>query len=71
MRRVIVTIFISLDGVVEAVGIQFAGQAPYDAELADRAVRGVLGLPPTPVSTDPRRVGVSPPPAHTEMEIHE
>ncbi|MFF4951122.1 TetR family transcriptional regulator [Streptomyces chattanoogensis] len=33
-------------GVVEAVGIHVAGQAPYDTELAERAVRGLLGLPP-------------------------
>lgn len=57
-------------GVLEAVGIQLAGQAPYDVELAERAVRGVLGLPPTPASTDPRSVAASRPPAHTELEIH-
>ncbi|MEV0390418.1 TetR/AcrR family transcriptional regulator [Nonomuraea sp. NPDC050643] len=34
--------------VMEAVAIQFAGQAPYDVELTERAVRGVLGLPPVP-----------------------
>lgn len=33
--------------VVEAVGIDLAGRAPHDVELAERAVRGVLGLPPT------------------------
>ncbi|MFD7609563.1 TetR/AcrR family transcriptional regulator [Streptomyces sp. NPDC059828] len=33
-------------GVVEAVGISLAGHAPYDVELAERAVRGVLNLPP-------------------------
>jgi AcrR family transcriptional regulator len=33
-------------GAVEAVVIQLAGKAPVDAELAERAVRGVLGLPP-------------------------
>jgi AcrR family transcriptional regulator len=33
-------------GVVEAVAISLAGQAPHDTELAERAVRGVLGLPP-------------------------
>ncbi|WP_067814232.1 TetR/AcrR family transcriptional regulator [Actinomadura kijaniata] len=38
--------------VVEAVGIELAGQAPYDIELIDRAVRGVLGLPPIPTVTD-------------------
>ncbi|MFI1283756.1 TetR family transcriptional regulator [Streptomyces sp. NPDC020858] len=41
-------------GVVEAVGIQLAGQAPHDTELAERAVRGLLGLPP----------------AHTDTEVH-
>ncbi len=41
--------------VVEAVGIDLAGQAPHDVELAERAGRGVLGLPPV----DP----------HTGMEI--
>ncbi|MFE3454069.1 TetR/AcrR family transcriptional regulator [Nonomuraea sp. NPDC059194] len=35
-------------GVVEAVAIELAGQAPFDVELAERAVRGVLGLPPVP-----------------------
>lgn len=35
-------------GVVEAVGIQLAGQDPFDVELAERAVRGVLGLPSSP-----------------------
>jgi AcrR family transcriptional regulator len=32
--------------VVEAVAIPLAGHAPHDTELAERAVRGVLGLPP-------------------------
>ncbi|CAN5781715.1 MAG: hypothetical protein M3424_05085 [Actinomycetota bacterium] len=58
-------------GVVEAVGVQLAWQAPYDAGLAERAVRGVLGLPLTPVSTGPRSIAASRPPAHTETEIHE
>ncbi|MEU2158149.1 TetR/AcrR family transcriptional regulator [Streptomyces sp. NPDC019396] len=35
-------------GIVEAVGISLAGHAPYDVELAERAVRGVLNLPPVP-----------------------
>lgn len=35
-------------GVVEAAAIALAGQAPYDTELAERAARGVLGLPPLP-----------------------
>ncbi|MBT2367325.1 TetR/AcrR family transcriptional regulator [Streptomyces sp. ISL-10] len=55
-------------GIVEAVGIQLAGHAPYDVELADRAVRGVLGLPP--VSADPPSVGASAR-AHTATEVHE
>ena len=33
-------------GVLEAVGSQLAGQAPYDVEIAERAARGLLGLPP-------------------------
>lgn len=61
----------ALLGVVEAVGVQLAGQAPYDAELAERAVRGVLGLPLTAVSTGPRSIAASRPTAHTETEIHE
>ena len=36
--------------VMEAIAIQVAGKAPYDTELAERAVRGVLGLPPATVS---------------------
>jgi hypothetical protein len=36
-------------GVVEAVAIALSGHAPYDTELAERAVRGVLGLPPGPL----------------------
>ncbi|MCO1654005.1 TetR/AcrR family transcriptional regulator [Pseudonocardia humida] len=32
-------------GTLEAVGIQLAGLAPHDAELAERATRGLLGLP--------------------------
>ncbi|MFK0258999.1 TetR/AcrR family transcriptional regulator [Streptomyces sp. NPDC090445] len=39
-------------GIVEAVGIQLAGHAPHDVELAVRAVRGVLGLPPVPAPAD-------------------
>jgi AcrR family transcriptional regulator len=57
-------------GVLEAVGSQLAGQAPYDIELVERAVRGLLGLSPTPRSTDPRSVGAPESPAHTETEIH-
>jgi hypothetical protein len=37
---------------LEAVVIELAGQAPYDVELAERAARGLLGLPPSP---DPQR----------------
>jgi AcrR family transcriptional regulator len=33
---------------LEAVVIELAGQAPYDVELAERAARGLLGLPPSP-----------------------
>ncbi|MFD5424680.1 TetR/AcrR family transcriptional regulator [Streptomyces sp. NPDC127084] len=33
-------------GVIEAVGIQLADRAPHDVELAQRAVRGLLNLPP-------------------------
>ncbi len=58
-------------GVLEAVGIQLAGHAPYDIELVERAVRGLLGLPPNPISTDPRSVGAATPPANTAMEVHE
>ncbi len=32
--------------VVEAVAISLAGRAPHDTELIERAIRGVLGLPP-------------------------
>jgi AcrR family transcriptional regulator len=34
-------------GAVEGLVINLAGQAPVDAVLAERAVRGVLGLPPS------------------------
>ncbi|MET9436640.1 TetR/AcrR family transcriptional regulator [Streptomyces sp. NPDC006551] len=46
-------------GVVEAVGIELAGQAPYDIQLTERAVRGVLGLPPA-----------APLPARSDEETH-
>jgi AcrR family transcriptional regulator len=36
---------LALLSVVEAVGIDLAGQTPFDTQLAERAVRGVLGLP--------------------------
>lgn len=57
--------------VLEAVGIQFAGHAPHDIELADRAIRGLLGLPPVSIATDLRSVGTSTPPVPSEMEIPE
>ena len=56
--------------VLEAVGIEFAGQAPYDIELAVRAVRGLLGLTPTPIPPDQRSIGAPTPPAPTDLEIH-
>jgi AcrR family transcriptional regulator len=33
-------------GVLEAVAVEVAGQPPHDVELMDRAVRGLLGVPP-------------------------
>jgi AcrR family transcriptional regulator len=33
-------------GVIEGLVINLAGQAPFDAVLAERAARGLLGLPP-------------------------
>lgn len=56
---------------LEAVVIELAGEAPYDAELAERAVRGVLGLPPTEVPTAQRRADMSTPPTHDGMEDRE
>jgi AcrR family transcriptional regulator len=53
-------------GVVEAVVIPLAGHAPFDVELADRAVRGVLGLPPAPIPTDPRSAGAQRHSANTD-----
>ena len=44
----------ALVSALEAVAISLAGQAPFDVQLSERAVRGVLGLAPTPTSTDPR-----------------
>nr|WP_273482691.1 TetR/AcrR family transcriptional regulator [Kribbella italica] len=35
----------AFSGVLEAVGIELAGQAPHDVKLMRRAVRGTLGLP--------------------------
>jgi hypothetical protein len=42
---------------LESVPIQLAGRAPHDTELAERVVRGLLGLPPQAVPTP--------------MEVHE
>ncbi|GAB3536392.1 TetR/AcrR family transcriptional regulator [Arthrobacter tecti] len=56
--------------IVEAVGMELAGHAPHDIELMERATRGVLGLTPTPLVTDPPRVvGSSTLPAHEEREV--
>lgn len=43
-------------GVLEAVAIELAGQAPHDIELMERAVRGVLGIAPI-VSPSPTTSG--------------
>jgi len=40
-------------GALEGVGIAVSGQAPLDVELAERTVRGVLGLPPPATDPDP------------------
>lgn len=53
--------------VLEALGIELAGQAPYDVELAERAVRGVLGLPATP-DAGPRRPAANKPTAQPERK---
>lgn len=42
---------VALLAVLEAVGIEVAGQAPHDIELIERAVRGVLGVAPLPPSS--------------------
>ena len=47
----------ALLGALESVAIQLAGRAPHDTGLAERAVRGLLGLPPQL--------------APTETEVHE
>lgn len=39
-------------GAIEGVTIQLAGQAPFDALLAERVVLGLLGLPPASASSD-------------------
>ena len=36
----------ALLGALESVPIEVAGRAPHDIELAERAIRGLLGLPP-------------------------
>jgi AcrR family transcriptional regulator len=41
-------------GAIEGLVINLAGEAPFDADLAERAARGVLGLPPAGPSA-PRR----------------
>lgn len=38
-------------GAVEGLVINLAGQAPFDVVLAERAVLGLLGLPPRPAPT--------------------
>ena len=38
-------------GAIEGLVINLAGRPPHDAELAERAARGVLGLPPAPAPT--------------------
>ncbi|GAA2418008.1 TetR/AcrR family transcriptional regulator [Nonomuraea africana] len=58
-------------GALEGVTIPLAGHAPFDVELAERAVRGVLGLPPAPITTEPQAVRASTPPPHTDTEVHE
>ena len=46
------TLALGFVGVIEGLGIHLSGQAPYDVQLAERAARGVLGLPPSPGSSD-------------------
>jgi AcrR family transcriptional regulator len=43
-------------GAVEGLVINLAGRPPFDAVLAERAVVGVLGLPPAPAEIGPRPV---------------
>lgn len=47
-------------GTIEGLVSLLAGRVPFDVELADRAIRGVLGLPPAPATTDPRNVEAHP-----------
>ena len=37
---------LAVTGAIEGLVINLAGQEPFDEELAERAVRGILGLPP-------------------------
>lgn len=58
-------------GVLEAVGSALSGQAPYDVELAERVVRGLLGLPPASEPTDPAGAGARLPANHPATEVPE
>lgn len=42
---------LALVGALEGLVINLAGQAPFDEELAESVVVGLLGLPPAPAST--------------------
>ncbi|MEU9111030.1 TetR/AcrR family transcriptional regulator [Streptomyces sp. NPDC048483] len=55
-------------GALSGLVIQLAGHAPFDVELAERAVRGVLGLPPAPRTTDPQSGGAATPLADADTE---
>ena len=37
---------LAVTGAIEGLVINLAGQEPFDEELAERAVRGILGIPP-------------------------
>jgi AcrR family transcriptional regulator len=63
-RQMALAYFGALEGLVSLL----AGHAPFDVELADRAVRGVLGLPPAPITTNSHSAGASAPPTDTFME---
>ncbi|MFI9048358.1 TetR/AcrR family transcriptional regulator [Streptomyces sp. NPDC053427] len=54
-------------GALSGLVIQLAGQAPFDVELADRAVRGVLGLPPAPLTTASQGAAAATPPTHNPL----
>lgn len=58
-------------GVLEAVGSALSGQDPVDIELAERVVRGLLGLPPASNPTVPTGVGPPTPPTYAAMEVPE